>query len=147
MGMKEKEEEEKIRQASELKVKERANYELNMRLEEEMRWADEIKRQQEQVQMVRDREVRENQEAHNKLERDKKRKEEESKIANLELEILTKINSKKEEEIESNKNSRKTEELKAADNVKSDFEGEWYWDDELGWVQDNLEQTECQHNK
>merc|ERR1711892_937724 len=79
------------------------NNELQMRLEEEMKWANDVRKQNEAEQLMKDKDSKQKEETKQQMEREQKRKEEEANITNLELEILAKINKEKN-------SMRKTEE-------------------------------------
>merc|ERR1711892_1354085 len=71
------------------------NNELQMRLEEEMKWANDVRKQNEAEQLMKDKDSKQKEETKQQMEREQKRKEEEANITNLELEILAKINKEK----------------------------------------------------
>jgi len=129
---------------------EQENYELQMRLEEEIKLTNEMKIQQEEEQSLKDKRAKEEEEKRNLVEREKKRKEEKEKIQNLESDILNKIEKIKigdnwqtiikddgaRCEMNIEKDADKNE------NTGTDSEECWYWDDEKGWVQYNEQQGE-----
>merc|ERR1712106_126018 len=101
-----------------------------------------------QEQLLHDRTVQEREEGMKQVERKQKRKEEEAMIANLEFKILSEINKQKEEDgggsireignIGKHREPKNNEELKPNEKGDNSSKGEWYWDDEIGWVQDDV---------
>merc|ERR1711874_256874 len=97
---------------------------------------------QEQEQATKERDSKIKEVTNFQLERDQKKKEEEEKIAHLELEILKKINVEKQKDnmekvkIYSVPNVQEdptsTEESDQASNLESNSEEDWYWDDQKG---------------